>query len=84
MIVPAHRIPFGRALNHGDIEKAPSREGIFYRRAVLACGGSKWHHVAFDYPAEEKSNLEPVVSRTARALDESRGYGCDDAASSRP
>jgi hypothetical protein len=24
---------------------------IFYRKAVIACGGKIWHHIAFEYPA---------------------------------
>jgi hypothetical protein len=50
---------------------------IFYRKAVLACGGNRWHHVAFEYPAESRAAMEPIVSRTARALDTSKNYGCD-------
>jgi hypothetical protein len=22
---------------------------IFYRKAVIACGGKVWHHIAFEY-----------------------------------
>ena len=27
---------------------------IFYRKAVIACGGKVWHHVAFEYPVALK------------------------------
>ena len=23
---------------------------IFYRKAIIACGGKAWHHIAFEYP----------------------------------
>ena len=42
---------------------------VFYRKAILACAGKAWHHIAFEYPAEMKDNMEPLVSSAARALD---------------
>src|SRR6266540_1245804 len=49
---------------------------IFYRKAVLACGGKRWEHVAFEYPAEAKRSLDPYVAHVARALDVSAHDGC--------
>jgi hypothetical protein len=42
---------------------------IFYRKAVLACGGKSWHHVALEYPAAEQRHMEKVVVRAAAATD---------------
>jgi hypothetical protein len=49
----------------------------FYRKAALACGGSSWHHVAFEYPAEAKRIIEGLASEIARALDNYQNDGCD-------
>jgi len=42
---------------------------IFYRKAVLACAGKAWHHIAFEYPAELKTRMDPFVLAAAQALD---------------
>lgn len=42
---------------------------IVYRKALLACEGKEWHHIAFEYPIELKERLDPMVTATARALD---------------
>jgi serine/threonine-protein kinase len=59
-------------------------ERVFYRKAVLACGGTKWHHAAFEYTADIKSSMDQIVSRSSRALESSRDYGCSSEASSFP
>lgn len=41
----------------------------FYRRATLACGGTRWLHVAFEYPAEAKRELSDHVMHVERMLD---------------
>jgi hypothetical protein len=55
---------------------------IFYRKAVLACAGKRWHHMAFEYPAAAKRSMDAFVVRAARALDHSENDGCDAAISS--
>ena len=41
---------------------------IFYRKAVIACGGKIWHHIAFkDLPAVRKRQMDPFVVRASRA-----------------
>lgn len=42
---------------------------IFYRKAILACAGKAWHHIAFEYPAELKAKMDPFVVAAAQALD---------------
>jgi hypothetical protein len=55
---------------------------IFYRKARLACGGQAWHHIAFDYPADRKRSLDPIVKRASDVLDRSENDGCSAAVSS--
>jgi len=45
---------------------------IFYRKAILACGGTQWRHVVFEYPAEAKREFDRFVTRMSRALDQAR------------
>ena len=42
---------------------------IFYRKAVSACAGKEWHHVAFEYPIELHEKLDGLVNSAADALD---------------
>jgi hypothetical protein len=42
---------------------------IFYRKAMLACAGKAWHHVAFEYPAELKQRMDQFVIAAAQALE---------------
>ena len=54
------------------------KEGrIFYRAAVLACGGDRWHHIAFDYPASAKAEMRVFVDRAANAVRSSDNSWCD-------
>jgi hypothetical protein len=50
---------------------------IFYRAAVLACGGDRWHHIAFDYPASAKAEMRDYVNRAATAVRGSDNSWCD-------
>lgn len=49
---------------------------IFYRRAMLACNGTKWRHIEFEYPAWEKSRFDRFVTRTSYALRAYKELGC--------
>jgi hypothetical protein len=53
---------------------------IFYRKAVLACAGKAWHHIAFEYPAELKSKMNGLVTSAAQALENTRA-DCEQAVS---
>jgi serine/threonine-protein kinase len=55
---------------------------IFYRKAVIACGGRVWHHFAFEYPAGMKRQMDPFVIRAAGLIDQTENDGCDEATSS--
>lgn len=42
---------------------------VYYRKAALACGGTLWRHIAFEYPAQQKPELDRMVERAAQAFD---------------
>jgi serine/threonine-protein kinase len=54
---------------------------IFYRKAVIACGGTIWKHIAFEYPIELRHEMDRFVVSAATALDIDQ-TGCDAAVSS--
>jgi hypothetical protein len=41
---------------------------IFYRKSNLACGGTRWHHIAMEYPAEDKRRMDALVTRVALGM----------------
>jgi hypothetical protein len=49
---------------------------IFYRKAMLACGGQSWHHLAFEYPADQKQAFDRFVTRASYALASYDRTGC--------
>jgi hypothetical protein len=49
---------------------------IFYRKAMLACGGQSWHHLAFEYPADQKEAFDQFVTRASYALSAYNRMGC--------
>ena len=51
---------------------------MFYRKALLSCGGRVWHHVAFEYPVEMKDRIERFIVLAAEGLHDSQN-DCDDA-----
>jgi hypothetical protein len=49
---------------------------IFYRKAMLACHGRQWHHLAFEYPAAQKRAFDSFVTRASFALQAYQSVGC--------
>jgi hypothetical protein len=49
----------------------------FYRHAVLACAGDRWHHITFEYPASAKAEMTPFIDRAAAAVSSSENRACD-------
>jgi len=65
------------------IAAAGFKEGrMFYRKAILACGGRVWHHVAFDYPPEIKARVGRFILLAAEGLHDSQ-TDCDEAGAER-
>lgn len=58
------------------------RDKIFYRKAVIACGGKVWHHIAFEYPVERQRAMDPLVMRAAAIVDLAENDDCEEATSS--
>jgi hypothetical protein len=52
---------------------------IFYRKSNLACGGSRWHQIALEYPAQDKRKMDGLVTRVAHGMNR---HDDDDCASS--
>ena len=48
---------------------------IFYRKSVLACGGTSWHEVTLEYPAETK-DMDAFVDRVAKGAEMDKDKGC--------
>jgi serine/threonine-protein kinase len=55
---------------------------IFYRKAIIACDGKVWHHIAFEYPFERRRVMDPFVIRAATIVDQAENDGCEQATSS--
>ena len=49
---------------------------IFYRKAMLACGGTSWHYLEFEYPAAQKRAFDRFVTRSSAALGAYARIGC--------
>ena len=51
---------------------------IFYRKVMLACGGTIWRHVALEYPASAKINFDRFVEGVSRGFDRIADDACGD------
>ena len=51
---------------------------IFYRKVLLACGGTTWRHVALEYPAEAKTRFDRYVGNVSRSFERIADDGCGD------
>jgi serine/threonine-protein kinase len=71
---------------HGEqdwiVVSGSKAERIFYRKAVIACGGKVWHHIAFEYPVALRREMDRFVIRAAAIIDLAENDGCEDATSS--
>ena len=50
---------------------------LFYRQAALACGGNRWHHIAFEFPAGAKRTMQDFIKRAVEKLNSGQNEGCD-------
>ena len=57
---------------------------IFYRKAMLACGGRAWHYMEFEYPAGQKHAFDRFVTRSNAALGAYARSGCETLAERSP
>lgn len=49
---------------------------VYYRKVVLACGGTMWRHMAFEYPAQAKPVIDRMVERAAQVFDRLAEESC--------
>src|SRR5262249_28677037 len=54
---------------------------IFYRKAVIACGGKLGHRMAFEYPAHGKHAMDDFVIGQPTIIDLAENDGCGEATS---
>jgi hypothetical protein len=53
-------------------------DAIFYRRVMLACGGTSWRHVAMEYPAAAERDLGGFIERMLRAFERIADGSCGE------
>jgi hypothetical protein len=46
------------------------RGEIFYRRANLACAGTRWHLIELKYPRDDKRHMDAIVTAISHRLSE--------------
>ena len=51
---------------------------IYYRKVMLACGGTQWRHVALEYPAQDKARFDRLVENVSRGFERIAEDGCGD------
>jgi hypothetical protein len=51
----------------------------FYREAVLACEGRRWHQIEIEYPVDQVRVMAKILARSSRALVRTREAGCQEA-----
>jgi hypothetical protein len=73
---PAERVTYERQGSDWVVSSGYRGDRIFYRRAMLACNGTKWRHIEFEYPASEKRHFDNFVTRTSFALRAYQDVGC--------
>lgn len=57
---------------------------IFYRKVMLACGGTVWRHVAVEYPAAAKREFDGTIERLSRAFERVADDSCGESVFTHP
>ena len=70
------RVTYARRGGDWFVSSGYRGDRIFYRKAILACHGTKWRHIEFEYPASEKRLFDTFVTRTSSALRNYQELGC--------
>src|SRR5262249_30372419 len=65
---------------HGERDRLTASglkgDAIFYRKVMLACGGTVWRHVAVEYPAAARRSFDAVIERLARRVEPGADDSC--------
>jgi hypothetical protein len=68
-VLPGERVTYQRRADRWFVVSGfKGRDRIFYRRGLRACGGRVWHHLAFEYPGEQKRAYDRIVTAVSRSL----------------
>jgi hypothetical protein len=73
---PTERVTYEARGGDWLVSSGYGGDQIFYRKAILACNGTKWRHIEFEYPASEKRPFDNFVTRTSFALRAYQDVGC--------
>ena len=73
---PTEQVTYERRGSDWVVSSGYRGDRIFYRRAMLACRGTKWRHIEFEYPALEKRYFDDFITRTSFALRAYQDVGC--------
>ena len=79
MVDAEERVTYKRSTSRFVAVSGFRGDRIFYRKSNLACGGSRWHQIALDYPAQDKRKMDGLVTRIAHGMNR---HDDDDCASS--
>jgi len=74
--LPTERVTYERRGVGWLVSSGYRGDRIFYRKAILACNGTKWRHIEFEYPASEKRLFDNFVTRTSLAMRAYQVLGC--------
>jgi serine/threonine-protein kinase len=74
---PTEQVTYERRGSDWVVSSGYRGDRIFYRRAMLACRGTKWRHIEFEYPAAQKRYFDNFVTRTSFALRAYQDVGCE-------
>ena len=73
---PTEQVTYERRGRDWVVSSGYRGDRIFYRRAMLACRGTKWRHIEFEYPAAEKRYFDNFVTQISFALRAYQDVGC--------
>src|SRR5581483_10818705 len=59
-------------------------DAMFYRKVLLACGGTAWRHVAMEYPASAQHTYDGFIARMSRAFERIADDGCGESVFTHP
>ncbi len=61
-----------------SVSGVKGEDRMFYRKAIIACDGRVWHHVAFEYPGAIERAMQRYVSHASEIIDLAENDGCDE------
>jgi hypothetical protein len=67
-VLPGERVTYRRLADRWFVVSGVKGDRIFYRRGLRACRGKVWHHLAFEYPSEQKRAYDRIVTAVSRSL----------------